>query len=126
MTTYLLDTGVLLEHLRDPSVSPFLLRLVEGGHTLATTCVNVAELEAGVRPRDRRSAEVLLRQLPYLETTRAAAVLAGRAQARAGDRLVISDALIAATARVHGATILTNDPSLYPAHGVRCRQLPAR
>ena len=62
----------------------------------------------------------------HLETTRAAAVLAGRAQARAGDRLVISDALIAATARVHGATILTNDPSLYPAHGVRCRQLPAR
>ena len=31
-----------------------------------------------------------------------------------------------AIARVHGATILTNDPSLYPAHGVRCRQLPAR
>jgi predicted nucleic acid-binding protein len=125
MTTYLVDTGILVEHLRDPSVARSLLRLIAHGHALGTTCVNIAEVEAGLRPRDRRSAEMLLRQLRYLDTTRVAAAIAGRYQSRAGPGLDTSDALIAGTARAHGATILTHDPSLYPAHRVRCVGLRA-
>ena len=44
LTTYVLDTTVLIAHLRgDEDVMPLLLELVAEGHTLATTCVNVAE-----------------------------------------------------------------------------------
>jgi predicted nucleic acid-binding protein len=57
------------------------LGLLANGHSLGTSCVNVAEVEHGLRPKERKAAAALLDRLDFLETTREAARRAGRYQA---------------------------------------------
>lgn len=124
MSTYLLDTTVLIAHFRgEEAVSDLLMGLLRRGHTLATSCVNVAEIERGALSRERKAIRATLDRLRYLDTTREAASRAGRYQAdfqRRGITIHTPDALIAGTARVHGATILTDNIADFPMRDVRC------
>src|SRR5437870_483318 len=103
VTLYVLDTTVLVGFLRDtPSVASDLRKRLRAGHTLATTCVNLAEVERGLRPKERRRASVFLDRLRFLVTGREASRRAGRYQAewaRRGRTIHTPDALIAGTAR---------------------------
>lgn len=99
-----------------------MLDLLAGGHVLATTCVNLAEVEAGLRERERRGAEALLGRLRFLATDREAAHRAGRYQAewaRRGRTVQTPDALVAGTARAHGAVLLTHNTDDFPMGDVR-------
>lgn len=122
LSTYLLDTTVLIAHLRGESeVSARLLRLLAQGHRLATTCVNIAELERGIRPSEERATAHLLEKLGFLETTREAAAKAGRYQRewqKRGHTIHVADALIAGTARAHGAIILTDNIRHFPMRDI--------
>jgi predicted nucleic acid-binding protein len=104
LSLYLLDTTVLIAHLRgDESMTRLLFELLAARHVLGTSCVNVAEIERGVRPRERKPVDALLAHLRYLETTREAAVRAGRYQAtleKRGITIHTADALVAGTARL--------------------------
>jgi predicted nucleic acid-binding protein len=128
MSTYLLDTTVLIRHLRDPEgMRPFLLGLLADGHALGTSCVNVAEVERGLRPGERDAVRDLLDRLRFLVTTREAAARAGRYQAEFGARgrtIEIADALIAGTARAHGAILLTDNLSDFPMADVTSEPPP--
>ena len=90
LSLYLLDTTVLIAHMRgDEAVTNLLLDLLADRHVLGTSCVNVAEVERGIRPKERKAADALLTGLRFFETTRDAASRAGRYQAdferRGGD-----------------------------------------
>jgi hypothetical protein len=126
VTRYLLDTTVLVAHLRgDEEISQLLLDLVAAGHVLCVSCVNVAEIERGIRPRERKAATALLDRLTFLATTEEAAVRAGRYLAELGKRgrtLHLADALVAATARVHGAVLVTDNVADFPMRDVRVRR----
>lgn len=101
-----------------------MLRLLGRGDTLATSCVNLAEIEAGLRQRERRKAEAVLGHLRFLVTTPEAAQRAGRYQAewaRQGRRVETPDALVAGTARAHGAVLLTHNKDDFPMRDVRVR-----
>lgn len=128
MSRYLLDSTVLIAHLRDPeAVQGYLLTLIQQGHSLGTTCVNVAELERGLRPNERPSAAALIDRLSFLPTTREAAVRAGRYQAehaKRGRTIQTADALIAGTARTHGAILLTHNVADFPMRDVRVEGPP--
>jgi predicted nucleic acid-binding protein len=66
LTRYLLDTTTLIAHLRgDKSVHAYLLGLLANGHALSTSCVNIAEVEHGLRPKERKSAAALLDRLDF-------------------------------------------------------------
>ena len=123
MTIYVLDTTVLIDVLRDaPRVSADVVGRLSAGHTLATTCVNTAEVERGVRPRERRRSELLLSRLRFLVTGPEAARRAGRYQAEwsaRGRTIQTADALIAGTARSYGAVILTDNVTDFPMADVR-------
>ncbi|HEY8202663.1 MAG TPA: type II toxin-antitoxin system VapC family toxin [Actinomycetota bacterium] len=123
----MLDTTVLIAHLRgDGGVTEALLKLLAAGHSLGTTCVNVAEIERGLRPRERNRVRALLDRLSFFETTREAAIRAGRYQAewaRRGRTIHTPDALIAGTARAHGAVIVTDNLDDFPMRDVRARAL---
>ena len=123
LTVYLLDTTVLIGYLRGTEdVSPTLLQLLSEGHTLATSCVNVAEVERGLRPRERRQGEALTDRLRFLVTNREAARRAGRYQAdwaRRGRTIHTADALVAGTARAHGAVLVTHNVADFPMTDVR-------
>jgi len=99
-----------------------MLRLVSDGHVLATTCVNLAEVEAGLRQRERRPAVALLGRLRFLVTDREAAHRAGKYQAdwaRRGRTIQTPDALVAGTARSHGAVLVTHNTEDFPMRDLR-------
>ncbi len=101
--------------------------LVRDGHTIGTTCVNLAETERGLRPKERRAADALFERLAFFVTTREAAIRAGRYQAdqaRRGRTIHTSDALVAGTARAHGAVILTHNVKDFPMRDVRVEAAP--
>jgi tRNA(fMet)-specific endonuclease VapC len=127
LSVYLLDTTVLIAHLRgEEAATRLLLDLLADGHWLGTCCVNVAEIECGIRPQQRKAAEALLDRLRFLETTREAAARAGRYQAkleRRGLTIQTPDALVAGTARAHGAVLLTDNVRDLPMRDLRVESL---
>ena len=128
LTRYLLDTTVLIAHLRgDEGVAAFLRELLASGHTLGVCCVNVAEIEHGIRTRERRAVSALLDRLIFLETTREAARRAGRYQSefrRKGRTIHTADALVAGTARAHGAVLVTDNIEDFPMRDVKVLRPP--
>ncbi|MBA2273702.1 MAG: PIN domain-containing protein [Actinobacteria bacterium] len=123
LTTYLLDTTVLIGHLRGlEEVTRFILDLLTEGHTLGTSCVNIAELHHGARPHERKDVQVLVDRLEFLETTPEASTRAGKYQARLrgeGTTLHTADALVAGTARAHGAILVTDNEADFPMRDLR-------
>lgn len=120
---------MLIAHLRgDDAVTGLLLDLLADRHSLGTSCVNVAEVERGIRPRERKRAIQLLARLRFLETTREAAARAGRYQAdfdKRGVTIHTADALVAGTARAHGAILLTDNVRDFPMRDVKVEAPPA-
>jgi predicted nucleic acid-binding protein len=123
VTRFLLDTTVLISHLRgDEDVAVRVLSVLKGGHSLCTSCVNVAEIERGLRPTERRATQALLDRMEYLVTTKKAAEKAGRYQSdwgQKGETLHLADALVAGTARTHGAILVTENVADFPIKDVR-------
>lgn len=99
-----------------------MLRLLGQGDSLATSCVNLAEIEAGLRQQERRKAEAVLGHLRFAVTTPEAASRAGRYQAewaRKGRTIETPDALVAGTARAHGAVLVTHNTDYFPMRDLR-------
>lgn len=123
MTRYLLDSTVVIRRLRgEEDLLRKLLHLSIAGHVLGTSCVNIAEVERGARAADRRRTASFLARLEFFETTREAAERAGRYQAAfsaKGRTIHTPDALIAGTARAHGAVIVTDNVADFPMRDVR-------
>lgn len=87
-----------------------------------TSCVNLSEVEAGLRQTERRHAGALLDQLRILPTEREAARRAGRYQAewaRKGRTIQTPDALVAGTARANGAVLVTHNVDDFPMRDLR-------
>jgi predicted nucleic acid-binding protein len=123
LTVYVLDSTVLIGFLRDtPPIASDLLQRFGAGHTLATTCVNIAEVERGLQPGERQRASAFLDRLRFLVTGPEAARRAGRYQAEwaaRGRTIHTPDALIGATARAYGAVLLTHNVADFPMHDLR-------
>ena len=101
---------------------PELVGLLADRHSLGTTCVNIAEVERGIRPKERKAATTLLERLRFLNTTREAAIRAGRYQSafeKRGRTIHTADALVAGTARAHGAILLTDNVTDFPMRDVK-------
>jgi predicted nucleic acid-binding protein len=128
LSLYLLDTTVLIAHMRgDEAMTSLLLDLLTDRHSLGTSCVNVAEVERGIRPKERKAADALLTRLRFLETTREAATRAGRYQTefdRRGVTIHTADALVAGTARAHGAILLTDNVRDFPMRDIKVEAPP--
>jgi predicted nucleic acid-binding protein len=111
----------------DEAVTSLLLDLLSDRHLLATSCVNIAEVERGIRRKERKAAEALLGRLRFLETTREAATAAGRYQAEFAKRgltIHTADALVAGTARAHGAILITDNVRDFPMRDIKVMTPP--
>ena len=110
MPKYLTDTNILIDHLRGDSIASRVLRDVEAGRLRATISV-VTECELLASPvltsRDERRIIELLELLPRVAVTSRIARLA--AQVRRRHPVTIADALIAATALLSHATLVTRN-----------------
>ena len=110
MAKLLIDTNILIDHLRGEPNATALLRDVGAGRARASiSVITESELLAGrtLTPKQVREIEALLSLLPKLAVTSRVARLA--AQFQRAYRLELPDALIAATAALANATLVTRN-----------------
>jgi len=128
MAKYLLDTTVLIDHLRGrQKVVETITRLARQGHDLGVCCINIAELYSGLNDKERTGAEKLVDCLGYYDITRDIAKMAGNYRfefARNGITLTVSDTLVAAAAINYGATLITANVKDYPMKEIELFQQP--
>jgi predicted nucleic acid-binding protein len=118
MATFLLDTSVIIDAINGKRDRSQLLKgLLEQGHLLACSPINVTEVYAGLRPKEETVMQELLESLEYYPITREIASLAGllkRDYARKGVTLATTDVTIAAMALYHHLTLITDNLKHYP------------
>jgi predicted nucleic acid-binding protein len=123
MSDYLLDTTEIIDYSRgEPRTVRVLEKLLSAGQTLCCCDVVVAEVFAGVRPRERSALEAFVFSLRYHETDCEAARTAGeflQTHARKGLTLGLGDALIAAVAVHNDLTLVTKNGAHYPMGELR-------
>lgn len=114
-----LDTTVLIDHLRGRPAAERVLALAGRGITAATTAINIEEIVRGLRPSEDELARQLFEGLVVLPVTAEAAWMAGewrRAHAARGTTLWQADCLIAAVSVLAGAPLATGNPKDFPMH----------
>lgn len=126
MSKYLLDTDVIIEWLRhDTGIVAWLDRVHTAGDFLACTPVTIAELYAGMRPREQFFIAEILRVLHCVDVTERVGHKAGHYRHTFGPShgVEIADALIAAAAHIHGLTLCTRNLRHYPMRDVKKERL---
>ena len=122
-----LDSTVLIDHLRGRPAVARIAALRTAGDIPATTAINVDEIVRGLRPTEEHAARSLFDGLVVLRTGRRAGWQAGewrRHFAGRGMTLYQADCLVAATAWVHGATLATGNPKDFPMDGLTVEHWP--
>lgn len=119
-----LDTSVLIEHLRGRAEAHAALRrAVEDDQLLAASVLTKIEVTAGMRSSERRTVETLFTAMEWLPVTDPIAEDAGtlaRQYRRSHQTINVVDYVIAATARAHGAAVWTLNAKHFPMiEGIR-------
>ncbi len=127
MSTYLLDTSILVDALRGVrGRAESLERLVESGHLLACSAITVAEIFAGMKAKEREETVALLDSLEHYDITRPIAERAGllrRDWSAQGKTLALADLLIASVALTHGLILITDNTKDFPMEELRLHDL---
>ena len=113
----LFDTDALIEHLRGNSQATNLLIEASSVGQAACSVLTRFELLAGMRANERSQIRQLLDSLTNLETSVDVATRAGelaRTYRRSHEGISSIDYLIAATAEIHGADLLTRNTKHFP------------
>ena len=117
MADYLLDTNILILHLREcPDITALLTQWSETG-ALCISMVTRTEILAGMHPHETARTVEFLDSLIGIIVDKAIADQAGRLiyqYTRQGIRLSFPDALIAATALQHNLTLVTTNAKHFP------------
>jgi predicted nucleic acid-binding protein len=118
MGLYLLDSDAVIDYLNGIRSTVDLLKTLDDqGHVFCLCDIVIAEVVSGVHASDRNDAEERLRSFTFLESTVDIGLQAGiwrYAYARQGVILSAPDAIIAATAREYGVTLLTRNVRHFP------------
>ncbi len=123
----LLDTTVLIDYLRGRPATRRVDALDRSGDTPCTTGINVEEIARGLRPREQKAAERLIRGLVILPIEAAEGWRAGqwrRAFAKRGVTLAQADCLVAAAAMQADATLATGNPKDFPMRELSVQHWP--
>lgn len=124
---FLLDTTVLIDHLRGAPAAERVSGLLDRGDVVATTAINVEEIARGLRDAEKDVAERLVDGLVLIALGRNEGWLAGgwrRSYAAKGRSLAQADCLIAAAAVTTGGTLVTGNPKDFPMKEVRVEHWP--
>lgn len=126
MAKFLLDSDVVIAWLRrEASVVDWLKERDAAGDVLGWTPVSIAEIGAGIRPRESFVMSDLARVLHCVELDERVGRKAGTYRLHFGGShgVEIADALIAAAAHVHGMTLCTRNLRHYPMRDIKKRRV---
>jgi len=121
MAKYLIDTDVLIDHLRGyPQARAYLEERHKEGDLLDCSVITRAELFSGLRPGEEGQVRALLDSLQEVPVDRAIAEEAGAYRRRfgKGHELLLPDALVAASAKERGATLVTLNVKHFPMEDI--------
>lgn len=122
MPDYLLDTTTMIDYLRNKSAVPELLeKFCSEGGLLCCSPINIVEIYAGMRDKEKALTDEFLQSLECYEIEREIANLAGelkRKYSKKGITLSTPDALIAATAMKKHLILVTNNAKHFPIEGL--------
>jgi predicted nucleic acid-binding protein len=128
MATLLLDTSVMIDALNEKkNRRPFLRGLVEQGNLLACCPITIAEIYAGMRPKEEVQTTSFLSGLDFFPITFSVARLAGELKRDFGKRgvtLSVTDCLIAAVAIEYQLPLLTDNVKDFPMKNLKLYGLP--
>jgi tRNA(fMet)-specific endonuclease VapC len=116
MTDFLLDSGIIIQHLRKRNKYSLLDELAMQGALFISTMTRF-EILRGMKERERNDTANTLEALESLPIDNAVADLASelvRAWRAKGVTLSDADVLIAATALHHGLALVTTNPRHFP------------
>jgi predicted nucleic acid-binding protein len=117
MIEYLLDSDVLIWQLRDQQETVELLAGLSRRGIMACSVMSIVEVQAGARRSEENKTNTLLDSLKAYDVTPTIANLAGefiRDYRAKGITLDFVDSIVAATAVIHGLTLLTYNVKHYP------------
>lgn len=108
----ILDTNIIIDHLRRPQGDTLFKKFIRENseEELAISIVSVQELYQGESTKEKRSEEVLLAQIAALKVVSydyKVAVMSGQISRDAASDMEFPDAIIAATAILNNAKLLT-------------------
>lgn len=118
--TFLVDTSILIDHLRGrPEANAWLASLPEG--SLAISVITRAEILSGMRPHEETRTRLLLSQLLTLSVDVPIADAAAQYRQLYGKshQLALPDALIASTAQIHNLRVVTLNNRDFPMTDVQ-------
>jgi predicted nucleic acid-binding protein len=122
MPGFVLDTGILIRHLRDrPGFKALLKRLAEEGDLIIASFTRL-EIVRGMKDHERDRTSLLLNSLVTHPLDAATADRAGmliRAELAHRRTVAGPDAVIAATALMAGATLVTTNPRHFSFPGLK-------
>ena len=123
MARYLIDTDILIDHLRGfPPAHELLGRLVLEQHDLLISVITMIELISGaVEPGEDIRIQQLLSGIPSVQLNDEIAVTAAlyRRKFIKKIKLGIADVIIAGTAKMMGAVLMTRNRKHFPMDDIR-------
>jgi predicted nucleic acid-binding protein len=119
MADYLLDSGLVLRHLRNDAQAVALLRELGRRSRLSVSTITHLEVYAGMKPHEQYATRKLLSRFTACVVTEDVAQRAGEYLRDYGaSGLSIPDAVIAATAVLESMTLVTLNPKHFQIRGV--------
>jgi predicted nucleic acid-binding protein len=122
MERYLVDTDVIIDHLRgEEKARDFLKRMKAEDAEILYSVITKAELYAGLRPREEEGVKRLMRSMDEVGINGEIAETGGRYknEFHASHGLLLPDALIAASAKRVGAILFTLNDKHYPMKDIK-------
>ena len=117
MPKFLLDSNVLISYLRGEDRGWQVVSSRGGEGELCCSAISVLEVEAGIKRGEEEAAGGFFSELELYDVDKETAALAGRYSRQFRSRgitLDVPDLIIAATAVIHGLTLVTFNPKHYP------------
>jgi predicted nucleic acid-binding protein len=117
----IIDTDIAIDHFHGHSAAlDYFAENLAQGQILAISIVTLTEFMGGMRLGEEERSEGFLRLFSILDANEAIARRAAEylRQFRASHRLELGDALIAATAAIHSAEIITRNRKHYPMQDI--------
>lgn len=114
---FLIDTNILIDHLRGkPDATTFLKSLIKDEARLICSVITRIELLAGMRYGEGNQINALMQIFDEIPVDDATAEIAGKYmnEFMKSHGITTADAIIAATAKIHGSTLYTLNTKHFP------------